>query len=236
MTENNPLVELVKVSKYYDAPDGGKNPPVLSDITLEVKEGESLAVIGPSGSGKSTLLNIISGLDQASSGQVRMAGQDLSSLAAEELARIRNQEIGFVFQQHHLLAQLTVLENVLVPCLTLKDASEKRAIEERAHELLARVGLEERVTYWPGQLSGGERQRVAVVRALINQPRLLLADEPSGSLDRAASKEIAELLTELNRKEGITLIVVTHALELANRMGRVLELRDGSLFPLEANG
>ncbi|MFH1739855.1 MAG: ABC transporter ATP-binding protein [bacterium] len=236
MEADSPLVTLVKVSKHYESPVGGHKTPVLDEIDLEVGKGESLAVVGPSGSGKSTLLNVIGGLDRPSSGQVYVAGRDLSTLAEQDLAQVRNQEIGFVFQRHHLLGQLTVLENVLVPCLMLDDRSKNKNLEEQARGLLTRVGLEQRMSYWPGQLSGGEQQRVAVVRALINQPRLLLADEPSGSLDRSASQEIADLLTELNQQEGVTLIVVTHNTELACRMGRVLELRDRRLSPLEKSG
>ncbi len=233
MTESRPLLVLDKVVKSYDSPTGSHTPPVLVDVTLELMEGESLAVVGPSGSGKSTLLDIMGGLDRASSGQVRMADRDLSNLAENDLARIRNQEIGFVFQGHHLLRQFTVFENVLAPCLMLKDPIEMQAREKRAHELLERVGLGRHRSHRPGQLSGGERQRVAVVRALINQPRLLLADEPTGSLDRSASREMTELLVELNQSEGVAMVVVTHAMELASTMDRVMELRDGALSPLE---
>lgn len=233
MEQNTPLLELIAVSKFFESPAGGHTPPVLSSINLVVKQGETLAIIGPSGSGKSTLLNLIGGLDQPSSGQVCLAGKQISSLNQNELARIRNQEIGFIFQQHHLLAQLTVLENVMVPCLAVKKSSDNKASEERARMLLDRAGLKERISYWPGQLSGGERQRVAVVRALINEPKLLLADEPTGSLDRNTSCEMADLLLSLNQQDGVTLITVTHSMELACRMQRVMELRDGSLSPWE---
>ena len=186
-------------------------------------------IVGPSGCGKSTLLNIIGALDRPTSGRVLFDGRDLAALDDNELAKIRNKQIGFVFQMHHLLPQCTVLENVLVPTLAGKDRSAMEQARERATNLLQRVGLKEFLLHRPGQLSGGQRQRVAVVRALINQPKLLLADEPTGSLDREASEKIADLLVELNRSEKVTLIVVTHSHELAKRMGRVVELTEGSL-------
>ena len=182
-----------------------------------------------SGSGKSTLLNIIGTLDRPSSGEVLLDGQDLRRLNDVELASVRNRQIGFVFQAHHLLPQCNVLENVLLPTLATRDPAVRSGASERAKRLLERVGLDGRIAHRPGQLSGGERQRVAVVRALINQPKLLLADEPTGALDRASAGNLSDLLVALNREEGVTLIVVTHALDLAKRMGRVLELRDGRL-------
>jgi predicted ABC-type transport system involved in lysophospholipase L1 biosynthesis ATPase subunit len=206
---------------------------VLKGVSLEVKRGESLAIIGPSGSGKSTLLNIIGTLDRATSGEVSLGGQDLNKLDDEQLASVRNRQIGFVFQSHFLLPQCSVMENVLVPTLAAVDGGSRAGAPERAERLLKRVGLAERMTHRPGQLSGGERQRVAVVRALINQPQLLLADEPTGALDRASAEQLAQLLLELNREEGVTLIVVTHALDLAHKMGRVLELKDGALTPVK---
>ena len=156
-------------------------------------------------------------------------GKNLSQLDEKELAHVRNREIGFVFQLHHLLGQCTVLENVLIPTLVNRGI-DRQEVEGRAKELLKRVGLEKRMGYRPGQLSGGERQRVAVVRALINRPKLLLADEPTGSLDQEASGNLAELLVELNQQEQVTMIVVTHSLGLAKRMGRALELREGKLY------
>ncbi len=236
MPEDGLLLELIGVAKTYGSPEDETRVPVLEQISLEVKPGDSLAVVGPSGSGKSTLLNIMGALDQPSSGTVRMAGRDLSKLTQDELARIRNQEVGFVFQLHHLLNQLTALENVLVPTLAQRVPSRGKDFEERAVMLLYRVGLKKRMLYRPGQLSGGERQRVALVRALINRPGLLLADEPTGSLDRPAAMEMARLLKELNRQEGVALVVVTHSLEVARTMDRVLELRDGRLAPLEETG
>ncbi len=229
------LLELINIARQYSTPNGAADAPyVLKDVTLRVDSGESVAITGPSGSGKSTLLNIIGALDRPTAGRVLLNGKDLSQLNDDELATVRNRQIGFVFQLHHLLPQYTVLENVLVP--TLADASRSTGddAESRAHRLLERVGLEHRLSYRPGQLSGGERQRVAVVRALINNPRLLLADEPTGSLDRAAADNLAQLLVELNREEGVTLIMVTHSLDLAERMARVLELKDGVLIPHQA--
>ena len=226
--ENKTILELVGISKRYESPEGAKATEVLREISLEVRGGESLAIVGPSGSGKSTLLNLIGTLDRPSAGCVILDGKDLSQLDEKELARVRNREIGFVFQLHHLLGQCTVLENVLIPTLVNRGI-DREEVELRAKELLQRVGLEARMGYRPGQLSGGERQRAAVVRALINRPKLLLADEPTGSLDRGASDTLAELLVELNQQEQVTLIVVTHSLSLAQRMGRVMELRGGQL-------
>jgi len=229
------ILELVDVAKRYETggPDGGLE--VLRGVNLRVAAGESLAVVGPSGSGKSTLLNLIGGLDRPSAGRVLFEGRDLADLNDADLARFRNRRIGFVFQLHHLLPQCTVLENVLVPTLVGGDGAEKEEALLRAERLLARVGLGDRLTYRPGRLSGGERERVAVARALVNRPALLLADEPTGSLDRRTAENLMALLAELNEEEGVTLVVVTHAETLADRMGRTLELEDGVLVPKEAD-
>jgi len=232
-----PLLQLADVTKRYDAPDGTPAISVLAGVTLAVSRGESLAIVGPSGSGKSTLLHIIGTLDRPTSGRVTLNAQDLSQLDDAQLAAVRNRQIGFVFQSHYLLPQCSVWENVLVPTLARSKPEVQSAKSEmgeasasgRAERLLKRVGLGERMNHRPGQLSGGERQRVAVVRALINKPELLLADEPTGSLDHASAASLGQLLVELNREEGVTLIVVTHALELAKRMGRVLRLAGGRL-------
>ncbi len=223
------MVELIDVTKTYGEPGGAGAVSVLKGITLTIEPGRSVVIVGPSGCGKSTLLNVIGGLDHPTSGRVLLNGKDLAGLDDEELARIRNRQIGFVFQLHHLLPQCTVLENVLIPTLATPDNSSQREMRERATALLTRVGLGDRIFYRPGELSGGQRQRVAVARALINRPKLLLADEPTGSLDEGTSQSIAELLAELNREEGVTLVVVTHARELASRIGHVLELRGGTL-------
>ncbi len=228
MSSVAPLLKLEKVSKNYVAAEGAAPVAVLRDLSFEITAGESVAIIGPSGCGKSTLLNIIGTLDHPTSGSVWLDGQDLSRLDEQQLAAIRSRQIGFIFQSHHLLPQCSVLENVLVPTIADKRSAGAGAAE-RAEKLLKRVGLGERLHHRPGQLSGGERQRVAVVRALINQPKLLLADEPTGALDRNSAQGMAQLLVELNREEQVTLVLVTHALELARQMSRILELRDGQL-------
>ena len=222
------LLRLEAVSKRYSSPAGGDGPLVLDGLDLEVTDGDSLAVVGPSGSGKSTLLNLIGALDSPTAGRVLLSGEDLAQMDEMQLARLRNRQIGFVFQLHHLLPQCTVLENVLIPTLA-GDGSGSKDAEPRAQELLDRVGLADVRSHRPGQISGGQRQRVAVVRALINRPKLLLADEPTGSLDRPAAEDLAELLAELNRRQGVTLIVVTHSMALAGRMDRMMMLREGRL-------
>jgi lipoprotein-releasing system ATP-binding protein len=222
------MLELVNVKKEYGLPGQG-DTFVLKGITLKVAKGQSLVIVGPSGSGKSTLLNIIGALDRPTSGKVLLEDKDLAGLGDLESAKIRNQEIGFVFQLHHLLPQCTVLENVLVPTLVSKKGDSQQEVKERALNLLQRVGLKDFLLHRPGELSGGQRQRVAVVRALINRPKLLLADEPTGSLDETTAETIADLLVELNKSEGVALIVVTHSLRLAERIGHVMELTDGLL-------
>jgi lipoprotein-releasing system ATP-binding protein len=217
------LLELSGVSKDYG--DGN----VLRDVNLRLDEGEAIAIVGPSGSGKSTLLNIIGTLDRPTSGTVFFDGDDLLRLSPEKIAPVRNSKIGFVFQLHHLLPQCTVLENVLIPTLAAAAKGRNDEARLRAERLLDHVGLGARKLQRPGQLSGGERQRAAVVRALINQPRLLLADEPTGSLDHASAENLRKLIIELNRDEGVALIVVTHSLEFARGLERIYEMRDGSL-------
>ncbi|MEN9778796.1 MAG: hypothetical protein RIS24_122 [Verrucomicrobiota bacterium] len=220
------LVELRGVSKSFRT--GDHKVRVLDEVHLSVAAQESVAIVGPSGSGKSTLLNLLGTLDQPDQGTIVIDGKNLSMMAGDELARFRNRNIGFVFQSHHLLPHLTVLENVLVPVLAqASEVSEEVLL--RATQLLQRVGLADREKHLPGRLSGGERQRVAVVRALINQPRLILADEPTGALDRVSAAEVGRLLIELNREHGITLIVATHSEELAARMDRVLSMENGTL-------
>ena len=229
-----PLLSLSSVSKTYGATDETAEAPVLRDVCLQVVAGEAVAVVGPSGSGKSTLLNLIGTLDRPDHGAILLEGRDLSALSDRQLAEIRCREIGMVFQLHHLLPQCTVLENVLVPTLAAGSFVRRETPDTRARRLLDRVGLGHRLDHRPGQLSGGERQRTALVRALINEPKLLLADEPTGALDRAAADRLADLLVELNREEGVALIVSTHALGLASRMSRILEIRDGALVPLSS--
>jgi predicted ABC-type transport system involved in lysophospholipase L1 biosynthesis ATPase subunit len=183
--------------------------------------------VGPSGCGKTSLLNLIGGLDQPDEGSIRLGGRDLAQMNAEELASMRAEELGFVFQAHHLLPQCTALENVLVPSLVCTDADLRGSAPERARALLDRVGLGERHDHFPAQLSGGEAQRVAVVRALINEPRLILADEPTGSLDGESAQQLGDLLLEVHAEQGTALIVVTHSNQLAERLGKQLSLRGG---------
>lgn len=223
------MLELINVSKSYPSPAVPDGVCVLRDITLRVEDGRSIVIVGPSGSGKSTLLNIIGALDHPTAGQVLLDGRDLAQLDETELATIRNREIGFVFQLHHLLPQCTVLENVLVPTLAHKGSTLRKEVQERAANLLQRVGLKDHLLHRPGELSVGQRQRVAVVRALINRPKILLADEPTGSLDTDAAGNVAELLVELNRSEKVTLIVVTHSLAIAEHIGQIWELSGGVL-------
>jgi len=232
MADTPPLLELEAVTKAYPGLAG--ELPVLSNISLVLDRGESLAIVGPSGCGKTTLLNIIGTLDRPTSGRVLFEGRDLTTLDERALAELRNRHLGFVFQMHHLLPQCTVWENVLVPTLATRNEVLRDGAPERARRLLERVGLGHRLHHRPGQLSGGERQRAAVVRALINEPQLLLADEPTGALDRASAETLAQLLADLNRELRLSLVVVTHSLELARRMRRVLELRDGRLRELSA--
>lgn len=228
MAPADPLLKLINVTKRY-AGVGDASVSVLAGIDLRVERGESLAIVGPSGSGKSTLLNIIGTLDTPTTGTVELEGQDLSLVRGAALAALRNRRIGFVFQAHYLLPQCTVFENVLVPTLATNNEVIRDGAPDRARRLLERVGLGQRLRHRPGQLSGGERQRVAVVRALINEPQLLLADEPTGALDRVSADQLGQVLLDLNRETRVTLIVVTHALSLAGRMERMLELRDGRL-------
>jgi lipoprotein-releasing system ATP-binding protein len=223
-----PLLQMKQVSKVY-RPMGDAPPvAVLMEADLTVGRGESVAIVGPSGSGKTTLLNLLGTLDIADQGTVLVEGKDPRLMTEGQLAELRRRLIGFVFQQHHLLPHCTVLENVLVPVLAGRSGTDPE-VEERALKLLGRVGLGDRVDHLPGRLSGGERQRVAVVRALINRPLLVLADEPTGALDRESAREVGRLLAELNGLEDVTLVVVTHSMELAERLGRVIELKDRQL-------
>jgi ABC-type lipoprotein export system ATPase subunit len=222
------LLEIRNLTKTYRAPDGGDAVDVLRGVDLTLEAGATLSIVGPSGSGKSTVLNVVGALDKADSGEVIVDGQDVEKLRDDELAAYRNTTVGFIFQLHHLLPQCTILENVLVPTLATPRA-DRDELRTRAEKLLDSVGLQHRLHHRPGELSGGERQRVAVARSLINRPKLLLADEPTGALDRVNAARLVDLLVELNRTQGVTLIMVTHAPDLAQRMGRVLELVDGKL-------
>jgi lipoprotein-releasing system ATP-binding protein len=225
------MLELTDIKKSYLMQGSDVGQVVLDGIDLKVKAGDSLAIVGPSGCGKSTLLNIIGTLDKPDSGKVIFEGNDITGVDDTELARIRNSRIGFVFQLHHLLPQLTVLENVLLPVV----ASENKAGKaDRARELLERVGLKDCQSKLPGQLSGGQRQRVAVVRAMINEPALLLADEPTGSLDKESSENIANLLLEVNESFNVGLVIVTHSDGLASKMKKILQLDNGVLNEMGA--
>jgi len=231
---NNPtpnqvsLLSVENLTREFNSAENGEPLRVLRGLSLEVARGESIAIVGSSGCGKSTLLNLIGTLDQPTSGTLTFDGRNLSQLDAEELALLRNCEMGFIFQSHHLLPQCSVIENVLVP--TIAHRSTSTSDEERGRRLLDRVGLGERLSHRPGQLSGGERQRVAVVRALINEPQLLLADEPTGALDEDTADKLGQLLVELNKEEKVTLITVTHSPSLAERMERTVKLADGRIL------
>ncbi|MBN2444332.1 MAG: ABC transporter ATP-binding protein [Spirochaetales bacterium] len=223
------IIECSHIAKHYIAPDGNTKIPVLRDISLSVKKGESVAILGPSGSGKSTLLHILGLLDYPSSGSVSMAGRDVTHVPAKDRDQLRNLEIGFVFQLHYLLPQCTVLENILIPTIPKGNSLTAQAALDRGHELLRRVGLGSRLHHRPWQLSGGELQRVAFVRALINSPGLLLADEPTGALDHRTSETLIKVLLDLNKEEQVSLIIVTHAVDFARMMERVFVLEDGEL-------
>jgi lipoprotein-releasing system ATP-binding protein len=221
----NPIsLTLTRVSKQFDTT--ARAVEVLRDLSFEITTGQSLAIVGPSGSGKSTLLHLIGTLDKPSSGKIELGGEDPFTLTEPQLAKFRNQSIGFVFQDHHLLPQYSVLENVLIPTLAFRNGDQDP--EKRGRELLQRVGLAHRLDHLPAELSGGERQRVAVARALINAPQLLLCDEPTGNLDRATANTVASLLFELHREQRNILIIVTHSLELAARCQRRFELVEGT--------
>lgn len=221
------MLEVDGISKSFPTPTGPLR--VLDGVSLTMRAGERLAVMGPSGSGKSTLLAILGALEEPSSGSVRLDGHDPFALSADARAAFRNRHVGFIFQDHHLLGGLTALDNVVLPALAT--AGVKPATEARAHGLLERVGLAGRSRHLPAQLSGGERQRVAVARALLLSPRLILADEPTGQLDAATAGGIADLLVALAEDSGAILVVVTHADAVARRVGTVRHLADGRLSP-----
>lgn len=230
MSDQEVLLRMEGLQKSFE--HRGKTLNVLTGVDLTLYQGDRVAIMGPSGAGKSTLLQVMGTLDEPTGGRLFFDGEDIFARSSAELAKFRNQSVGFVFQFHHLLPEFTALENVMMPGLI---ARQKRSeIEDRATELLGLVGLAERLNHQPGELSGGEQQRVAVARALFMEPRLLLADEPTGNLDLSTSAEIHALLRELNRTIGITIIVVTHDPRLADEMDIQLLVDDGRIIPLQA--
>ena len=217
-------IELHNITKRYD----GNPRPVLDNISFKLSEGIALAVVGPSGSGKSTLLNLLGTLDFPTAGEVLINGKSTASLSSEELAKLRNNHIGFVFQTHLLLPQLTVLENVLLPVIP-QDKIKQKSAQKRAYRLIDSVGLADKAHRFPGEMSVGECQRVAVIRALINQPELLLADEPTGSLDHDSAEILVDLLMELRQIQPFTLVAVTHSSDVAKRMEITYQLINGKI-------
>lgn len=222
---NKILLQCDNLCKRYQ--EGSVQTDVLHNVSFNVGEGEMMAIVGSSGSGKSTLLHLLGGLDTPTSGDVIFSGQPMSKLSSAAKAELRNQKLGFIYQFHHLLPDFTALENVAMPLLIGKKKSAE--INARVLEMLNAVGLGHRARHRPSELSGGERQRVAIARALVNNPRLVLADEPTGNLDAKNADSIFKLLGELNQSQGTAFLVVTHDLQLAKRMGRQLEMRDGRL-------
>lgn len=222
---NKVVLKCDNVSKSYK--DGQLNVNVLNQLRLEVLEGQSVSIIGSSGSGKSTLMHILGGLDKPTSGSVVLMGQDLSQLGQKQLGLLRNQYLGFVYQFHHLLPEFSALENVMMPLLIGK--MKKAEAEQRAVEMLEKVGLKKRIQHRPSELSGGERQRAAIARALVTRPKCLLADEPTGNLDRKNAQNVLDMMLDLKSELNTSLIVVTHDDELAVRFERVLTMKDGHL-------
>lgn len=228
------LAELQNISKTYQQPGSGIRNLILDNVSLSILENETIAIVGPSGSGKSTLLNLIGTLDRPTSGKIILDGKDTGEMDDKAVADIRNRFIGHVFQLHYLLPQLTLIENVLLPILARKDKPDKQAMQKRALELIERVGLSDHIHQFPYSMSVGECQRAAVVRALINQPRLLLADEPTGSLDAENADQLGTLLVELNREQQIALVVVTHSTDLARLMQSKYRISSGKLHRVES--
>jgi len=222
------LLQAKRIHKTYS--DGKKEFAVLKGINLDIEEGKFISIVGPSGAGKSTLLNILGGLDAPTEGEVVFEEKNIYRLSDEEVSKIRNEKIGFVFQFYHLLSEFTVLENVMMPAIISTGLKTQGiSLKERALELLAQTGLSERREHFPAQLSGGEKQRVAIVRALINNPSLLLCDEPTGNLDSATGAELVNLIRRLNQEKQMTVILVTHNLELAKMADKTYHLKDGIL-------
>ena len=228
---NNEMVLLCEnVARTYQ--DGKLKVDVIHELNLQVNAGESVSIVGASGSGKSTLLHLLGGLDEPSSGSVTLMGQQLSGLSQKDVGLLRNRYLGFVYQFHHLLNEFSALENVMMPLLIGKMS--KADATERATQMLEKVGLKERLLHRPAELSGGERQRAAIARALVTQPKCLLADEPTGNLDRKNAQVILDLMLQLQQELNTALVVVTHDEQLASRFERVLSMREGQLSPLAA--
>ena len=219
--QTDSILSLYHLTKSY--PSGSSELTVLNDVSLAIHEGETCAIVGPSGSGKTTLLGLCAGLDRPTGGHVELCGVNLSGLSEDETAALRNQSVGFVFQSFQLIPTLTAIENIMVP----SELRGERGVASRAHSLLESVGLADRATHYPNQLSGGEQQRVGIARAFINKPRILFADEPTGNLDAETGETIESLLFDLNKKEGTTLVLVTHDLELAQKTSRIIQLKGG---------
>jgi lipoprotein-releasing system ATP-binding protein len=219
------VIQCSQLTKRFS--DGGLETEVLNDINLTINKGDKLAIVGSSGSGKSTLLHLLGGLDEPSNGKVEIHGQDINTLSVNDLSKLRNQSLGFVYQFHHLLPEFTAVENVAIP-LVIGGTSPKDA-QQQAEELLIKVGLGHRLSHKPSELSGGERQRAALARALITKPDCLLADEPTGNLDHRTAQAIFDLILELNESLGTALVIVTHDTELASRMDKTFTLLDGKL-------
>ncbi|MDT0175533.1 lipoprotein-releasing ABC transporter ATP-binding protein LolD [Enterobacter sp. BRE11] len=222
---NTPLLQCRELCKRYQ--EGSVQTDVLRNVTFSLQPGELVAIVGSSGSGKSTLLHLLGGLDAPTAGDVVFDGQSLNAMSSSAKASLRNRELGFIYQFHHLLPDFNALENVAMPLLIGK--ASKAEAQQRAREMLAAVGLEKRAHHRPSELSGGERQRVSIARALVNRPRLVMADEPTGNLDARNADAIFELLGELNVRQGTAFLVVTHDLHLAQRLSRQMEMRDGQL-------
>ncbi len=220
---SDPLVSVQNVTKTFE--HEGRSLEVLKGIDLDIGSGEMVTIVGPSGAGKSTLLHLIGTLDLPTEGRILYGGQDVTRLGSSDLAEFRNRSIGFVFQFHHLLPEFTALENVMMPGLI----QGRRRYEARAKQLLDEVGLSERLTHRPGELSGGEQQRVALARALLMEPKLVLADEPSGNLDSQTSASVHSLFFDLNRRHGITFLIVTHSRDFAEMMPRRVSMKDGRI-------
>ncbi|MCX8744625.1 lipoprotein-releasing ABC transporter ATP-binding protein LolD [Snodgrassella sp. B3882] len=230
---NNPqyIIDCEQITKSYD--DGDLQVSVLENLNFRVEHGQSVSIVGASGSGKSTLLHLLGGLDKPTSGTVRLMGEDLSQLSQKAIGKLRNRYLGFVYQFHHLLPDFTALENVMMPLLIARKS--RAEAEEKALAMLDKVGLKQRVLHRPGELSGGERQRAAIARSLVSHPACLLADEPTGNLDRRNAQNVLDMLLELQSELGASLVVVTHDDELATRFDHVMTMYDGKLVPQVAS-